>query len=97
MLEPSTVFEWMHGPQAVVPACGVMILVMGTYFLLSRRANDAHKRGTQVLQGRAAYHEKARLRKRAGNALTLAGIAVTPEDEVKHFKLIGTTGTGKST
>jgi len=29
--------------------------------------------------------------------LTLAGIPVAPEDEVKHFKLIGTTGTGKST
>jgi hypothetical protein len=30
-------------------------------------------------------------------AVTLAGIAVAAEDETKHFKLIGTTGTGKST
>lgn len=30
-------------------------------------------------------------------SLTLAGIAVPPEDESKHFKLIGSTGTGKST
>ena len=29
--------------------------------------------------------------------ITLAGIPLAPEDEVKHFKLIGTTGTGKST
>ena len=29
--------------------------------------------------------------------ITLAGLAVAPEDETKHFKLIGTTGTGKST
>src|SRR5205807_5207230 len=29
--------------------------------------------------------------------VTLAGFPVTPEDEVKHFKLIGATGTGKST
>jgi type IV secretory pathway TraG/TraD family ATPase VirD4 len=29
--------------------------------------------------------------------LTLAGIEVPPEDETKHFKLVGTTGTGKST
>ena len=29
--------------------------------------------------------------------ITLAGIAVAPEDETKHFKFIGTTGTGKST
>jgi type IV secretory pathway TraG/TraD family ATPase VirD4 len=29
--------------------------------------------------------------------VTLAGIAVAAEDETKHFKLVGTTGTGKST
>jgi type IV secretory pathway TraG/TraD family ATPase VirD4 len=29
--------------------------------------------------------------------LTLAGIVVPPQDEAKHFKMIGTTGTGKST
>ena len=29
--------------------------------------------------------------------VTLAGIPVPPKDETKHFKLIGTTGTGKST
>jgi type IV secretory pathway TraG/TraD family ATPase VirD4 len=32
-----------------------------------------------------------------GTALTLAGLPVHPADETKHFKLIGTTGTGKST
>jgi hypothetical protein len=31
------------------------------------------------------------------DGLTLAGFPVTPGDEVKHFKLIGATGTGKST
>ena len=29
--------------------------------------------------------------------ITLAGIPVAQEDKTKHFKLIGTTGTGKST
>jgi len=37
-----------------------------------------------------------RSRVRAGT-LTLAGVAVDAADETKHFKLIGTTGTGKST
>jgi type IV secretory pathway VirB4 component len=32
-----------------------------------------------------------------GNRLTLAGVPVDPADETKHFKMIGTTGTGKST
>jgi len=31
------------------------------------------------------------------NAITLAGLPVAPLDETKHFKIIGTTGTGKST
>ncbi len=34
---------------------------------------------------------------RPGPGLALAGIPLQPMDEVKHFKLIGTTGTGKST
>jgi type IV secretory pathway TraG/TraD family ATPase VirD4 len=33
----------------------------------------------------------------SGPAVTLAGIHVAAMDETKHFKLIGTTGTGKST
>lgn len=33
----------------------------------------------------------------AGAGITLAGLAVPAADETKHFKLIGTTGTGKST
>ena len=32
-----------------------------------------------------------------GRSLELAGLAVRPADETKHFKFIGTTGTGKST
>jgi type IV secretory pathway TraG/TraD family ATPase VirD4 len=31
------------------------------------------------------------------SAITLAGLQVAPLDETKHFKIIGTTGTGKST
>ena len=34
---------------------------------------------------------------RCDGALTLAGITVAEDDETKHFKVIGTTGTGKST
>ena len=38
-----------------------------------------------------------RTRSRHPHGITLAGVPVAAEDEVKHFKLIGTTGTGKST
>jgi Type IV secretion-system coupling protein DNA-binding domain len=49
---------------------------------------------------RAPGPERAHGRARSRSTLptiTLAGLAVAPDDEVKHFKLIGTTGTGKST
>jgi hypothetical protein len=63
-----------------------------------------HRRGAIVstAQPASARHEG----RRAGNdtsgtsntgiSITLAGIPVAPEDQTKHFKLIGTTGTGKS-
>jgi hypothetical protein len=41
--------------------------------------------------------ERSKVRARTENAITLAGIPVARLDETKHFKLIGTTGTGKST
>lgn len=51
-----------------------------------------HKRGTRIERQRPSQSAR---RKPVG--LTLAGLAVEPADETKHFKLIGTTGTGKST
>jgi type IV secretory pathway TraG/TraD family ATPase VirD4 len=55
-----------------------------------------HQRGAVVTQA----HDRTPAAKppRARSAqITLAGTAIPPEDETKHFKLIGTTGTGKST
>lgn len=42
-------------------------------------------------------HRRGNSRARSDEAITLAGIPLAPLDETKHFKLIGTTGTGKST
>lgn len=65
------------------------------------RAGAAHKRGTVVLDGHEALQtlkQTERLKERHGHELlTLAGVWVPPADETKHFKLIGTTGAGKST
>lgn len=52
--------------------------------------------GAAAAHGGAA-HGPARTRGRACCALTLAGVALDAADETKHVKLIGTTGTGKST
>src|SRR5580704_9877810 len=55
--------------------------------------NKTHKRGTILSDsGRSLTRS---LRK--PNGLTLAGLPVPESDETKHFKMVGTTGTGKST
>jgi len=68
------------------------------------RPATAHQRGTLIDEGptRAPSTGIPRTgapidRRQTGQAITLAGLQVTPLDETKHFKLIGTTGTGKST
>src|SRR5579863_3280734 len=61
--------------------------------LVQRRGRgDTHKRGARVLSGRAAR----RARRRRRGALQLAGVSLSAAEETRHFKLIGTTGTGKS-
>jgi hypothetical protein len=76
---------------------------------LSRPARPAsvHQRGTVIDEGlnasasdRTVPPEHSSKRGRADRfheSITLAGLQVAPLDETKHFKLIGTTGTGKST
>jgi type IV secretory pathway TraG/TraD family ATPase VirD4 len=65
--------------------------------LMRRKPQDTHKRGVLLADGRALQRRGARLRRSEPELLTLAGIAIPAADETKHFKLIGTTGTGKST
>jgi hypothetical protein len=58
------------------------------------------QRGAIVTEAPAsvpAAPRRARGGARTVGPITLAGLPVSPEDEVKHFKVIGTTGTGKST
>ena len=59
--------------------------------LLSLRESETlrNERGAQVRNG---HRNRAR-----HGVLQLAGVNVPPADETKHFKLLGTTGTGKST
>ncbi len=54
-----------------------------------------HQRGAWVAE--RAPQQDGRTHAGAEHDITLAGRAIPPLDETKHFKLIGTTGTGKST
>jgi hypothetical protein len=51
-----------------------------------------HRRGAVVSSAPAAGE-----RREGVACITLAGVPVAAQDETKHFKIIGTTGTGKST
>ena len=99
-------------PGAVVAGVGAVASVAAGYFTgtrLARRTQDADqfRRGAVVeeqlpqLRRAAGSPDVALFRSKSASArsarITLAGMPVTPQDETKHFKIIGTTGTGKST
>jgi type IV secretory pathway TraG/TraD family ATPase VirD4 len=62
-----------------------------------RGGRDFHKRGVLIADGSPMQRHTARRKRSRSELLTLAGVAIPPSDECKHFKLIGTTGTGKTT
>src|SRR3984885_2659923 len=83
--------------QTVTELFGATFLFVGsavTGLAFARVQSKAlHKRGTRLVDGTASQmHEPGR-----DSELTFAGQPVPVMDETKHFKLIGTTGTGKST
>lgn len=96
-MDGSIILEWAQSTNAVLIAAALMLALSGCARLMRRKPQDAYKRGVLLTDGRALQRRSARRKKLGAEFLTLAGIAVTPEDETKHFKLIGTTGTGKST
>jgi type IV secretory pathway TraG/TraD family ATPase VirD4 len=68
----------------------------GVRFPRDEADEKSHRRGSLVIdRPRAAVAVSRQNTRDAG--ITLAGTAVPSQDEAKHFKLIGTTGTGKST
>ncbi len=97
----STAWMASWNPAALRPMIeGSLTLALLAAAALSRRSGgrDAHRRGARIRQGRSAQRRTASLQLlRPAPRITVAGIGIRPQDEVKHFKLIGTTGTGKST
>jgi hypothetical protein len=55
-------------------------------------------RGASVMDSAALVKQTRALKRKHGDMLlTLAGVFVNFDDEAKHFKIMGTTGSGKST
>jgi type IV secretory pathway TraG/TraD family ATPase VirD4 len=78
---PGSMLAWL--------ACGLLVCLVLAW-VLRAPSKDVHKRGTRVLSRR-------RWPCGARGRVSLAGVGLHPREETKHFKLIGTTGTGKST
>jgi type IV secretory pathway TraG/TraD family ATPase VirD4 len=89
--------DWAHSGNAVLTTAALMLGLVGCSKLIRRNPRDAYKRGTLLADGWVFQRRSVRLKRSGAEPLTLAGIAIAAADETKHFKLIGTTGTGKST
>jgi type IV secretory pathway TraG/TraD family ATPase VirD4 len=93
----SFIGEWTRSRNAVLMAAALTLGLSACLRLIRRQPRDTYKRGVLLADGRAAQRRSARRKKSEPELLTLAGVAIAATDETKHFKLVGTTGTGKST
>jgi type IV secretory pathway TraG/TraD family ATPase VirD4 len=91
------VFEALQNRNAVWLAVALVLCAAGCSKVLRRRVPETHKRGVVLADGASRQRRSAWRKKEASDVLTMAGIVIPAADETKHFKLIGTTGTGKST
>ena len=90
---PGASLLWVIGAVAVVAASAIARECLG-----SRVGRQIHRRGTIVRATRGARGRvRRRYRAREVARVRLGGVLLRPEEETRHFKLIGTTGTGKST
>jgi len=87
----------VHNPNSVEVAALLILFIFACAKLASRARPETHKRGVLIANGRRLQRRCARDMKSSSGLLSLAGISIPAADETKHFKLIGTTGTGKST
>lgn len=93
-----------RGLLSLVAALGISVFgacALGGALWRGGRAQATLNRGVRLVDARGRVHRSlCRVLRRVGrrrDALRVAGIAVSALDETKHFKFIGTTGTGKST
>src|SRR5690348_16943860 len=92
----AAILEWTSGVRGVGLMLGLLLVVAAAFLVRRGSSRDVHKRGTRIVAATGVWRRRFNL---GGDdrVLRLAGVRITPLDETKHFKLIGTTGTGKST
>ena len=92
-----TIIDQLHRPAGVVIVAALAISLACCAKLARGESREQHRRGTLLVDGSWAQRRSARLKGSRRELLTLAGVGIAAADETKHFKLVGTTGTGKST
>jgi type IV secretory pathway TraG/TraD family ATPase VirD4 len=92
-MAPFGMGSWANGGMVPLTAGAALLAIA---FLRARgrphMPKDRYRRGALLADGKRFQRRAART-----GQLRIAGIAVPYADETKHFKVIGTTGTGKST
>jgi type IV secretory pathway TraG/TraD family ATPase VirD4 len=83
------------GTEAVLGIGAVTLAALALVRAIRRASPETHKRGV-LLKDAVAWRRRI-VRGAGSSVLTLAAVPIAERDETKHFKLIGTTGTGKST
>jgi type IV secretory pathway TraG/TraD family ATPase VirD4 len=83
------------GTGAVFGIAAATLAALALVRAMRRMSPETHKRG--VLLKDAVGWRRRVVRGAGSSSLSLAGVPIAERDETKHFKLIGTTGTGKST
>ena len=96
MLWPASL-TFLPGSEAVALVAALTIGAGACAKALRRASSVTYLRGVLLREGASRQRGGTRLKRSSAVTLTLAGIPIPSADETKHFKLIGTTGTGKST
>ena len=90
-------YRWLFDRRTLLAALAMMLVLVAIARSSGLRSRDTHRRGVRV----EAYSGwRSRIRRAVGvprGGPTVAGVPIRGLDETKHFKFIGTTGTGKST
>jgi type IV secretory pathway TraG/TraD family ATPase VirD4 len=95
-MDGAIIIDWLRSTKGA--AMVAVTICLGCCATLVRgKPRAKHRRGALLIDGRHSQRRSARLVKSQRELLTVAGVAIAAADETKHFKLIGTTGTGKST
>ncbi len=91
---------WLHLIERQRTSVIVALLALAISAMFIGKAGvirPVHRRGVLLTDGKRAQRRSAIRIKGRAEFITIAGVEVPRLDETKHFKLIGTTGTGKST